>query len=323
MRRFIGIAFAVGLTFVGSAAAQNFPTRPVTIVVPFPAGGPTDTISRLMAEGMRKSLGQPVIVENQGGAGGSLAVDRVANAAPDGYTIQVGNWTSHVGSGAIYHMQHDPVKDLQPISLLAFAPLLIVGRASIPAKTPAELIAWLKANADKATAGTVGAGSAAQLCLIFFRDKTGTNFQFVPYKGAAPALQDMIANQIDISCLDGSTSMPLARANKITVFAVMSPERWSGAPDVPTMDEAGASGAHIVFWHGLWAPKGTPKDVVSRLNSAVVDTLADPAMQKRFSDIGQVVATRDQQTPEALAAFHKSEIEKWWPIIKAAGIKSE
>jgi tripartite-type tricarboxylate transporter receptor subunit TctC len=311
------------LASVGGAIAQDYPARPVTMIVPFPAGGPADGLGRLLGEHMKASLGQPVIIENVTGAGASIGATRAAQAAPDGYTLGLGNWTSHVGSGAFYKLPFDLLTDLEPVSLVTDAPLLIVGRNGFPAGDGKDLIAWLKANPDKASAATVGAGSAAHLCLVYFQSKTGTRFQLVPYRGGAPVMQDLIGNQIDLFCAEASQTLTHLRGGKMKAFAVMANKRWFAAPDVPTMDEVGVPGLYISFWHGLWVPKGTPKPVIAKLNAAVVDALADPTVRKRLTDLGQVIATRDEQTPAALAKHHRAEIEKWWPIIKAAGIKVE
>jgi tripartite-type tricarboxylate transporter receptor subunit TctC len=315
------IAFAVG--HGASAHAQPYPSHPVTIIVPFPAGGPTDTLARILSERMRISLGQPVVIENVTGAGASIGVGRAAQAAPDGYTLNIGNWTSHVGSGAMYPVAHDALLEMRPVSLISATPLMIIGKNALPPKDAKELIAWLKANPGKASAATVGAGSAAHVCLLYFQQKTGTSFQLVPYRGGAPIMQDLVAGQIDMFCAEASQTLSFLRSGAIKAFAVMSKARWPAAPDVPTLDEVGAPGMYISFWNGLWASKGTSADVIARLNAAVVDTLADPTVRQRLSDLGHVIATREEQTPEALAAFHKAEIEKWWPIIKAANIKPE
>jgi tripartite-type tricarboxylate transporter receptor subunit TctC len=314
-------AFAAALACAVSAHAQSYPSHPITMIVPFPAGGPTDTLGRILSERMRVSLGQSIIIENVTGAGATIGVGRAVNAAPDGYTLSIGNWTSHVGSGALYPVQYDLLKDFLPISLITSAPMIIVGKNTLPAKDAKELIAWLKANPDKASAASVGSGSAAHICGLYFQDKTGTRFQFVFYRGGAPAMQDLVGGQIDIMCAEASQTITHVRGGKMKAFAVMTKDRWPALPDVPTTDEIGAPGMHISFWHGLWVPKGTPQDVVAKLNVAVVDTLADPAVRKRLTDLGQVIATREEQTPAALAAHHKAEIEKWWPIIKGANIK--
>jgi tripartite-type tricarboxylate transporter receptor subunit TctC len=321
MRGIIAIAFAAIMATLGSAAAQNYPSHPITLIAPFPAGGPTDTLARIMGDRMKVSLGQTVIVENVTGAGGTIGTARVAHAPPDGYTIGIGNWTSHIGSVAIYPSQFDVFKDLEPIALLTFAPLWIVGKNALPPKSATELVAWLKSNASPTPFATVGAGSAAHLCGIYFEQKTGAHFQYVPYRGAAPIMQDLIGGQIDLSCLEASATLPNVQAGKFKAFAVMSEQRWSKSPSTPTMTESGAPGLSVVFWHGLWAPRGTPKDIVSRLDDAVRETLADPAVLEKLALLGQVLATREQQTPAGLAAFHKAEADKWWPIIREAGIK--
>jgi tripartite-type tricarboxylate transporter receptor subunit TctC len=325
MRGIIAIAFAAVLATAGSAAAaaQDFPSRPITLIAPFPAGGPTDTLARIMGERMKASLGQTVIVENVTGAGGTIGTARVAHAPPDGYTIGIGNWTSHIGSVAIYPFQFDVFKDLEPIALLTFAPLWIVGKNALPPKSANELVAWLKSNPNPTPFATVGAGSAAHLCGIYFEQKTGAHFQYVPYRGAAPIMQDLIGGQIDLSCLEASATLPNVTAGKFKAFAVMSEQRWSKSPDTPTMTESGAPGLSVAFWHGFWAPKGTPKDIIARLDDAVREAFADPAVQQKLGALGQIVATREQQTPAGLAAFHKAEADKWWPIIKAAGIKPQ
>jgi tripartite-type tricarboxylate transporter receptor subunit TctC len=319
-RSILAVAFAT-LLAISVAAAQDYPNRPITIVAPFPAGGATDIVSRIMAEHMKTTLGQTVLVENVTGASGTIGMGRVARAEPDGYSVVIGQWTTHVGAGALYPLQFHVLNDFAPVSLLTSSPLWILGKNNLPAKNLGELIAWLKANPDKASAGTVGAGSAAHVCLIYFRNGTGTKFQDVPYRGAAPAMQDLVAGQLDLSCLEAGQTLGNYRGGKFKVFAVMAKTRFAPAPDVPTVDEAGAPGLHFPFWHGMWAPKNTPKPVIAKLNAAVVAAFADPAVQKRFRDLGMEIPPREQQTPEGLYAHHKAEIEKWWPIIKSAGIK--
>jgi tripartite-type tricarboxylate transporter receptor subunit TctC len=311
------IALACG----ANAHAQSYPSRPITIVVGFPPGGPTDTVARVMADRMKVSLGESVVVENVSGASGTIAGVKVARADPDGYTLSVGQWTSNVGPAAIYSLPYDMLKDFEPVSLLTTSYLWIVGKPTLPANNVAELVTWLKANPGKATVGTVGVGSAAHLCVVDFQNKTGTSMQLVPYRGGAPALTDLAGGQIDLSCLETSQTLALYRGNKIKVFGVVANKRWFAAPDVPTLEEAGVPGASITFWHGLWAPKGTPKPIVAKLNSAVVEAFADPAIQKRFTEIGHALPARSEQSPEGLFAFHKAELDKWTPIIKAAGIK--
>jgi tripartite-type tricarboxylate transporter receptor subunit TctC len=322
MKRLLLAACAAWTTIAG-AVAQTYPSQPITVIVPFPAGGPVDTLARILNEPMRASLGQPVIVENVSGAGGSIAVARVARAAPDGHTVILGNWTSYVGTPAIYPMQLDVRRDFEPIALVAISELMIVARKSFPADDVRQLIAWLKANPDKATAGTIGVGSPSHVGGLHFQSLTGTRFQFVPYRGAAPALQDLIAGQIDLRFgAEASQMLPYLRSGAAKAFAIMGGTRWLAAPDIPTIDEAGVPGLHLSFWQALWAPRATPKPVIGRLNAAVVAALADPAVRARLVELGQRIPSREEQTPAALAAFHQAEIEKWWPIIKAAGIKA-
>jgi tripartite-type tricarboxylate transporter receptor subunit TctC len=303
--------------------AETFPSHPITMMVGFPPGGPTDALARLLADGMKNTLGQPVVVETVSGAAGTIATGRVVHADPDGYTIGIGNWSSHVGSPAIYPLDYDVLKDLQPISLVASSPLLILGKEAIPPKTATELIAWLKSKPEPTIFGTVGSGSAAHLCGVSFQQKTGARLQYVPYRGAGPAIQDLIGGQIDLACLESSASLANVQAGKMKAFAVMSEQRWSKLPDTPTMIEAGVPGLSITFWHGLWTTKGTPKSVVDRLDAAVQTALADPTLRQRLDALGQVIFPREQQNPAALAAYHKAELDKWWPIIKAADIKTQ
>jgi tripartite-type tricarboxylate transporter receptor subunit TctC len=320
--RMWSIAAALALA-AGIAEAQTYPSRPITMIVPFPAGGVTDIVARIVSERLRTALGQTVIAENVAGAGGTIGVTRLYRAAPDGYTIGIGQWTSNVGAGAMYPLPFDLLTDFEPVSMLSTGPLWIIGRKTLPANDVKELIAWLKSNPDKALAGTIGAGSGVHMCLIYFQNQTGTRLQFVPYRGAAPAMQDLLAGQIDLFCPEAGQTLPQYRAGTIKALAVLTQKRWFAAPDVPTIDEAGVPGLHFPFWHGLWAPKSTPKDIVATLNAAVVDALADPVVRQRFNDLGHEIAPREQQTPQALRAYHKAEIEKWWPIIKAANIKLE
>jgi tripartite-type tricarboxylate transporter receptor subunit TctC len=305
------------------ATAQVYPSRPITIVVPFAAGGPSDTIARIIAEHIRVSLGQPIILENVTGAAGSIGAGRVALAAGDGYTLAVGVWGTHVLNGAIYRLSYDLVKDFEPIALVASNPMVIVAKKAMPANDLAELIAWLKANPDKASAGTTGTGGASHVAAILFQKETGTRFQFVPYRGLAPAMQDLVAGHIDMIIDNPASSLPQARAGNIKVYAVTAKARLAAAPDIPTADEAGLPGFNVSQWTGLWAPKGTPKDIIAKLNEAVVESLADKNVLTRLADLGQFIPPRDQQTPESLRAYQKAEIEKWWPIIKAANIKAE
>jgi tripartite-type tricarboxylate transporter receptor subunit TctC len=319
----LALVFAVSLEAMGSASAQIYPSRAITAVVPFPAGGPLDTIGRIMVEGMRGSLGQPVIIENVAGAAGNIGVGRVARAAPDGYTLIVGFVGTHVINGASYALHYDVLHDFEPISLWASNSWLIVAKNTMPANDLSGLIAWLKANPDRATQGTIGVGSPHHVAGAFFQKQTGTRFQFVPYRGAAPAMQDLVAGQIDMIIDSPAIVMPQVRAGTIKAYAVAAKSRLAVASNIPTVDEAGLPGFYVSSWSALWAPKGTPKDAISTLNAAVVNALADPTVRRRVADIGMEIFSRDQQTPEALRAHQKAEIEKWWPIIKAANIKGE
>jgi tripartite-type tricarboxylate transporter receptor subunit TctC len=305
------------------AMAEAYPSRSITIVVPFTAGGPLDTLARIVAERMRASLGQPVVIENVTGAGGSIGTGRVARAAPDGYTLVIGIWTTHVVNGAIYALQYDVLNDFEPIALLANNPQVIVAKKSMPANDLKGLIAWLKANPDKASAGTAGVGSPQHVLGVFFQIATGTRFQFVHYRGAGPAMQDLVAGQIDVIVADQVTALPQIRSGNIKVYAVTNKNHLVAAPDIPTVDEAGLPEFYTTVWNAMWAPKGTPKNIIAKLNVAVVGGLSDSAIRQRLADLGQQIVQRELQTPEALAAFHKAEIEKWWPIVKAANIKSE
>ncbi len=307
----------------GEATAQDYPSRPITVVVPFPAGGPSDTLVRILGEQMRGSLGQPVVIENVAGASGSIAVGRVARAAPDGYTLILGSWVTHVVNGVVYALKYDVVDDFEPIGLIATNPLLIVAKKAMPAESLKELIAWLKANPDKATQGTTGAGSALHVAGVFFQKETGARLPFVAYRGGALAMQDLVSGQIDMMIDVAANSLPQVQAGNIKAYAVTDKRRLAAAPAIPTVDEAGLPGLYVSIWFALWAPKGTPKDIVGKLNAAVAGALADPAVRQRLADLGQEIAPREQQTPEALGIHHKAEIDRWWPIIKAANIKAE
>jgi tripartite-type tricarboxylate transporter receptor subunit TctC len=313
----------VGLATLGAALAQPYPSRPITLVVPFAAGGPTDTLARILGERLRAPLGQTVVVENATGAAGSIGVGRVARAAPDGYTVGIGHWSTHVVNGAIYSLPYDPVTDFEPVSLLPANPQLIVTRTSIPAKDLKELVDWVKQNQEKISAGTAGTGSASHVSAAYFQATTGTKFPFIPYRGTGPAIQDLVAGQLDIMFDQSSNSLPHVRNGKLKAYAVTAKSRLPSAPDIPSVDEAGLPGFYISVWHGLWVPKGTPKEIIAKLTAAVQETLADPAVRARLTELGQDIPTPEQQTPEGLAAHHKAEIEKWWPIIKAANIKAD
>jgi tripartite-type tricarboxylate transporter receptor subunit TctC len=323
-RRYVLAASVAALLVVApEAIGQTYPSHPVTMIVPASAGGPTDAIARVLSERMTANLGGTVLVDNVAGAGGSIGVGKVARSAADGYTLGIGQWSHYVLNGATYALQYDLLADFAPISLIVTGPLLLVSRKDLPANDLKGLIAWLKANPDKATAGTGGVGSPPHISGVFFQKMTGTQFQFVPYRGTAPAMRDLLAGQIDIMIDQASNVLPQLSAGTIKAFAVTSKERLPSAPDVPTVDEAGLPGLYVSVWHGLWAPKGTPADVIAKLNGAVVKSLAEPGTREKLAALGQDIPPADQLTPQALGAFQKAEIEKWWPIVKEAGIKAE
>jgi tripartite-type tricarboxylate transporter receptor subunit TctC len=308
------------LAGIAGAQAQPYPSRQITLVVPFPPGGSTDVAARIMAERMRASLGQPVIVENIGGAGGSIGVGRVARAAPDGYTFDIGQWDTHVGS-IIYKLDYDLEKDFEPIGLISNNPQLMVAKNDLPANNLAELVTWMKANPGKIN--FVNQNAAANVSGVLFENLTRQKVQFIPYRGAGPAMTDLMSGTVDLLVVQGAVALPQIRGGKIKALANLSAQRSASMPDIPTADETGVPGLYMSGWFGFWAPKGTPKDVIAKLNAATVEALADPAVQKRFTELGLDVAPRAQQTPEGLAAFQKAEIDKWWPIIKAAGIGAQ
>ena len=323
-RKFLwSIAGLIGSSAVKQAAAESYPSRPVTMIVPFPAGGPTDTIGRIFAEAMRSSLGQPVIVENVPGAAGSLGTERVAFAVPDGYTIGLGNTVTHVLNGAIYPLKYDVVKDFEPVSLLVNEPVMIVVKQGLPVDNLAGLIGWLKARPDGALAGTGGAGTVSDIVAAFFEKRTGTRLQHVPYRGLGPAIQALMAGQVDLVMSLLANALPQVRAGTIKALAVTSNSPLVGAPDIPTVDAAGLAGFYQSNWHALFVPKGTTGPVIASLNKAVTAALANPEVRKRLIDIGQDFFPAEQLTPEALAAFQRAEIEQRWPIVKATGIKAE
>ena len=317
--RWIATAWMVVLGSLSSAGAQTYPSRPVTILVPFAAGGPSDIIARVMAERMRGPLGQSIIVENVVGAGGSIGVTRLARTNPDGHTFMVGNWGNMVVIGAVYPLQIDLIKDFEPITPLVTEANMIVTKNALPVSNLRELLAWLKTN--KATIGTSGVGGPSHIFGAFFQKETGADIQLVPYRGAGPAMQDVAAGQLDIIITGVSIALPLVRGGTIKGLAVTAKNRMTQAPNIPTVDEAGMPGFHLHVWHGLWAPKGTPPEIVAKINAAASEALADETVKKRFADIGQDIWPREEQTPAGLAALQKAEIEKWWPVIKAAGIK--
>jgi tripartite-type tricarboxylate transporter receptor subunit TctC len=324
-RQFLHLAASVGAlpSVPRFAWAQTYPTRPVTMIMPFTPGGGSDAIGRIVGERMRASLGQPVVIENVAGANGSIGVGRAARAAPDGYTVVMGLWNTHVANGALFGLSYDVVKDFVPIALIASNPLLIDAKKAMPANSLQELVAWLKANPDKASQGTVGVGSPGHVLGVLLQNTTGTRFQFLHYRGAGPAMQDLVAGVFDIMIEPPTASVPQVNAGTIKAYAVGASRRLAIAPDIPTVDEAGLPGLYMSNWYALFAPKGTPKIVIDKLNAAVVDALADPAVRNRLAEQGQELPSREQQTPEALGALQKRDIERWWPVIKAAGMKGQ
>ena len=323
MKKLIFAAVAFALAGSAAARAENYPSRPITIIVPFAAGGPTDALARILGDRMRQSLGQPIIVEDVTGAGGTIGVGRAVHAAPDGYTLSIGHLGTHVINGAIYPLNFDLVKDLEPVALIASNPMMIVSKNGIPAKNLKELIPWIKAQDGKTTAGTAGVGSGAHFSGVYFGQLIDAKLQFVPYRGTGPALLDLVAGQIDLIVDQASNSLAQVKAGKIRAYAVTSDKRLAAAPDIPTVDESGLPGFHVELWSGVWVPKGTPKDVVAKLNAAIVEALADPAVRKRMEEAGLDIPPREKQTPEALGAYQQAEVKKWWPMIKAANIKVE
>jgi len=317
-------AFAAAAALAAFPAfSQTYPARPVNLIVPFAAGGPTDTIARILGERMGRALGQTVVVENVTGAGGSIAVTKVARSAPDGYTIGIGHIGTHVIVEAIQPVQYDVLKDLAPVGMICTNPQLLVAKAATPSKDLKEFMDYVKANEGKVTAGTGGAGTPAHLSAVYFQQKTGANFQIVHYRGAAPAMQDVLAGHIDMNFDQAANSIPQYKAGKVKAFAVTAPKRLAAVPDIPTVDEAGLPGFYMAVWHGLWGPAGMPAAAVAKLNAAMMEALADPAVRKRLEDLGQEIMAPEQQSAAALGAHHKAEIDKWWPLIKQAGIKAD
>ena len=315
------LAVLIGtLALAAPVFAETFPSRPVTIVVPFSAGGPSDAMSRILAERMRTSLGEAVVIENITGAAGSIGVGRVVHSAPDGYTVGFGHLGTHVANGAIYRLNYDLVTDLEPVVLLPSNPMIVVSKNTVPATTLPELLAWLKSRPSPATAGTAGAGSGSHIAGLALESAAGVKLQYVPYRGTAPALNDLVAGQIDIIVDQLSNSINQVKAGNIRGYAVTDTKRAEQAPDIPTTDEAGLPGFHMTLWSGLWVPKGTPKEIVAKLNAAAIDALGDPQVRKALENLGLQMPPADQLTPEALGAWQKAEIARWWPIIRAAHV---
>jgi len=319
MRKLV-LGMACVIFAVATAGAQTFPSRQITLIVPFPPGGSTDVAARIMAEKMRPILGQPVIIENVGGAGGSIAVTRLSRAPADGYTIDIGQWDTHVGS-IIYNINYDLQTDFAPIGLISVNPQLLVAKKTLPANDLKALVAWMKANPGEAK--FVNQNAAAQVSGILMEKATGTKVTYIPYRGAGPAMTDLISGQVDLLVIQGAAALPQVRGGTIKAIANLSPQRSASMPDIPTSDEGGVPGWYMSGWFGFFAPKNTPKDVVAKLNAAMTQALADPAVKAKFVELGLDIASREQQTPEGLAAFQKGEIEKWWPVIKAANIREQ
>jgi tripartite-type tricarboxylate transporter receptor subunit TctC len=323
----LGLKAAVVAAFVAivprAAAAETWPAHPITMVVPFPAGGPTDGLARILSEPMSKALGQTVVVDNASGAGGTIGVAKVVRAPADGYTLSVGQTTSNVFSVAVYAVSYDVLADLEPVALLATSSVMLMGRADLPASNMTELIAWLKSRPEPATYAAVGVGSPGHVWSRKFEAMTGARVQLIPYRGAAPAMQDLLAGRVDIAGLEASSSLPYVRAGKVKAFGMLADERYKVAPGIATLEEQGLPGLTLPYWTGVWVRKGTPAEIVARLNAAITGALADPTVARRLTDIGQVIPRREQQTPQALGALHRGAIDKWWPIIKAANIRAE
>jgi len=323
MRKAILGAFIAMFALSNTARAENYPSHPITVIVPFSAGGPSDAMMRILAERMKLTLGETVLIENVTGAGGSLGVGRTVHSAPDGYTVGFGHLGTNVANGAIYKLGYDLVADLEPLVLLPSNPMIIVSKNAVPAKSLKELLAWLKSRPAPPTAGTAGAGSGSHIAGLYFENVSGVKLQYVPYRGTGPALNDLVAGQIDIIVDQTSNSINQVRGGNIRAYAITADKRLDSAPEIPTTDEAGLPGFHMTLWSGLWVPKGTPKAIIAKLNAAAVDALNDPTARKQLENLGLDMPAKDQLTPEALGAWQKAEIAKWWPIIKAADVKVE
>ena len=320
--------FVIGVLAVTCAVssistAQNYPSRAVTMVVPFSAGGPTDALARIVSEPLRKLLGQTIVVDNVTGAGGSIGVARVVRAAPDGYTLSIGHWGTHVVNGAYYTLPYDLLTDLEPVVMIATNPQVIISKNAVPARNLKELNAWINANPGKVLMATGGVGGASHMAAIYYQNLIGAKFQYVPYRGGAPALQAVLSGEVDVYVTQVSNITTQVRAGKVRAYAVTAKTRQEAAPEIPTVDEAGVPGLYTAVWHGIWAPRSTPRDIIAKLNAAFVETLTDATVRKRFADLGQEIPSREEQTPQALAIYQKAEIDKWWPLIKAAGLKAE
>ena len=322
MKQLLTIAVVL-LAATFARAEEAYPSRPITLVVPYPPGGVTDTLARLLADRMKATLGQTIVIENVGGAGGSIGVGRLTRATPDGYTIAIGSSETHVLNAVALSLPFDVVKDFEPVVQLPAYPFMIVSTNAVPATNLKELIAWIKANPAKVTQGTVGYGTVQHMCGVIMQKAIGVTWQLVPYRGGAPAMQDLLSGQFNLMCTATGSFLPLVRAKQIRAYAITLKTRAESAPDIPTVDEAGLPGLHLATWNAIWAPRGTPRPVVDKLNSAAVHAMADPSFRKRMIDLALEMPPSDQLTPEALAALQKAEIEKWWPLMRAAGIKPQ
>jgi tripartite-type tricarboxylate transporter receptor subunit TctC len=323
MKKLLILACAVLAAAASAGAQEAYPVRPITLVVPYPAGGVTDTLARLLADRMKQSLGQTIVVENVGGAGGSIGVARIARGTPDGYTIVIGSSETHVLNAVALNLAYDVVADFEPVVQLPAYPFMIVSPNSVPATTLRELIGWMKANSAKVTQGTVGYGTIQHMCGVIMQKALGVTWQIVPYRGGAPAMQDLLSGQINLMCTASGSFLPLVRAQQIRAYAITTKTRAESAPEIPTTDEAGLPGLHLATWNALWAPKGTPRPVVDRLNAAAVQAMADPTFRKRMIELALEMPPSDQLTPEALLALQRTEIDRWWPLMRAAGIKPQ
>jgi tripartite-type tricarboxylate transporter receptor subunit TctC len=318
MRKLVaGIALIALLGTAQPGHVQDYPVRPVMMIVPHAPSAGVDIIARIVAERMRQTLGQAVVVENVPAGAGAVGVERAARAAPDGYTIVAGDQTSFVLSSLINEVRYDVLKDFEPIALLSTSSAVLVARTELPEELR-DLIARLQTRAGSMSVGTFGKGSGPHMIAVAFETMTGTRLQIVPYRGVAPALQDLVAGRLDLQFAEVAGMLPHLRSGKLKAYAVLSDRRAPAAPEVPTIDEAGGPRLHVTTWRGVWAPKGTPGDVIAKINRAVVAALADPALQRRAADVGQEIVPREQQTPQALAAHHRTELKKWLPMVQAA-----